>query len=98
MPRKLEMTFLVGLPVGVRYRLITNRFASFFTQPRRHPTTAMALIKMIKSIFHPPNNFRIGDKNQRVVFARDIGIWKFGCFVGSGFIIPHSFMLMKNGL
>mgnify|MGYP004282581167 CR=1 FL=1 len=58
-----------------------NRFASFFHQPRRHPSSAIALIKMIKSILHPPNNFRIGDKNQWIVFTNGIAIWYFSGLV-----------------
>ena len=71
---------------NIGYSLVRNRFASFFHQPRRHPATyRMALIKMIKSVFHPPNNFRIGDKNQRIFFARTIGIRNSCRFVGSSF-------------
>ena len=88
-PRKLEMTFLVGLSLDVRYRLARNLFASFFHQPRHHPATAMALIKMIKSVFHPISNFRIGDKNQRIFFACNIGIWKSCRFLESSLILPH---------
>ena len=71
------------------YPLVRNRFASFFTQPRRHPATAMPFIKMIKSIFHPLSNFRVGDKNQRIFFACNIGIRNSCRFVGSGFILLH---------
>ena len=39
----------------------------------RHQVS-MALIKMIKSVFHPPNNFKIEDKNQRVVFTSGLVI------------------------
>ena len=47
----------------------------------------MPLIEMIKSIFHPPSYVRIGYKNQRIVFAQNIGIWDPWRFVGSS-VIP----------
>ncbi len=84
------MLFIDRLSTDVCNFLVRNRFAIFSIN-----YTAIPFIKVLKSILHPGNKFRIG---RRIFFVCNMGIRGSCRLVGSGLSMPHSVMLMKIGL
>ena len=78
---KVYLSWGNDAPSDICFYLVRNLFASFFDQPRRYSVTA-ALHQDDQAIFHPPSNFMIGDKNQRIFSARNIAYGTLTALLG----------------